>query len=217
MSSYIENNLVGNERLIYMGKIHRYCYVPSIIIFIIGMMIAGWTPDMTSSVSNKMTEYEAVSEFRDDISQKVDNITGKVSDFASDIGISEHAFTLGEIVAELRKFYFGVILMFLSALALMRAYMDKLGTEHAVTTRKIISKTGLVSVDTKELSLERIEGIKVHQTMMDRMIGRGDLTISGIGLEQIDIKGLAKPSQFRIAALRTIERYKRTINPLEAQ
>lgn len=201
MSSYIENNLVGNERLIYKGKMHRYCYMPSIIIFVFGMMITGWTPDMSSSVSDKMTEYEAVSEFRDDITQRVDNITGKVSGFVADIGLSEHVFTFGEIVSELRKVYFGVILMFLSAMALI----DKVGTEHAVTTRKIISKTGLVGVDTKELNLERIQGIKVHRSMMDRMIGRGDLTINGIGLEQIDIKGLANPSQFRIAALRTID------------
>lgn len=210
--SYIENNLVGNERLVYMGKMHRYCYVPSILIMIIGMMIAGWTPDMSSSMSDKMDEYEAVSEFKSGVSEKVDKITGKVSDFASNIGFSEHAVSLAEIVSELRKFYFGVILIFLSGLALIRTYFDKLGTEHAVTTRKIITKEGLISVDTKELSLERIEGIKVHQTMMDRMIGKGDLTISGIGMEQIDIKGLAQPAQFRIVALRTIERYKRTFN-----
>ena len=116
MSSYVKKNLVGSERLIYMGKKHRYCYVPYIVVLIIGILISTWTPEMSSVISDKLDEYESVTELRDGFSKKVDNIGRKVNRLAQDIGVSEHTGSMVGIIAELRKLYIGAILIFISVI-----------------------------------------------------------------------------------------------------
>jgi uncharacterized membrane protein YdbT with pleckstrin-like domain len=58
------------------------------------------------------------------------------------------------------------------------------GTSHfVVTTDRVIRRTGLIAKQSIEISLERISDVRFHQSIVERLLGAGDLTIeSAAGL-----------------------------------
>jgi uncharacterized membrane protein YdbT with pleckstrin-like domain len=74
-------------------------------------------------------------------------------------------------------------------------------TEIVVTTFRFVYKTGLVSRDTKEVSLNKIEEISLKQTVFGRLFGYGQLVLRGTGVGVIELPNIDNPIQLR----RTIE------------
>jgi uncharacterized membrane protein YdbT with pleckstrin-like domain len=72
-------------------------------------------------------------------------------------------------------------------------------TEIAVTTHRLIKKTGLVALHTEELSIHNIEGVHVDQGLWGRILGYGHLRIEGTGVDKIELPPIADPVQFRAA------------------
>lgn len=79
-------------------------------------------------------------------------------------------------------------------------------TEIAVTSNRIIYKRGLVARYVGEISIDRIEGVNVIQTVMGRLFNYGSVIIRGMGVGEVVLPPLADPIRFR----RAIE-YARTI------
>ena len=72
-------------------------------------------------------------------------------------------------------------------------------TEIAVTSHRIVIKTGLFRLDTNEIALHNIEGVRVHQNLWGRMLGYGRLKIEGTGVDAVEIPEIARPVEFRRA------------------
>ena len=80
-------------------------------------------------------------------------------------------------------------------------------TEIVVTSYRFVYKTGLVSRNTQEVSLNKIEEITLHQTVFGRLLGFGKLVLRGTGVGVITLPDLDNPVNLR----RIIENAKSTI------
>ncbi|MBV9992844.1 MAG: PH domain-containing protein [Alphaproteobacteria bacterium] len=72
-------------------------------------------------------------------------------------------------------------------------------TEIAVTSHRLIKKTGLVALHTEELSINNIEGVRVDQSFWGRVLGYGHLRIEGTGVDKVELPPIADPVAFRAA------------------
>ncbi|MFZ0633124.1 MAG: PH domain-containing protein [Acidobacteriaceae bacterium] len=97
----------------------------------------------------------------------------------------------------------------LLVLALLVFFMGSLrrnATEMAVTTRRVVVKTGLTSRRTIEMLLNKIETIEVDEPTMGRMLGYGSITIIGTGGTSEPFHKIAHPLEFRSRVQQEIER-----------
>ena len=71
--------------------------------------------------------------------------------------------------------------------------------EMGVTDRRVVRKTGIVSRNTEELRLASIETIDLHQSMWGRMLGYGDVVLTGRGESSMIFARLAAPLEAKRA------------------
>ena len=72
-------------------------------------------------------------------------------------------------------------------------------TEMAVTNKRIIHKTGLISRNTTELMIGKVESVQVSQGITGRLFGFGQVDVSGNGSNSAKFKGVVDPLAFRAA------------------
>ena len=94
-----------------------------------------------------------------------------------------------------------IILSAVGVYFLARAWFNQWITEIAVTNRRVIYKHGFVSRTTAEMLMDKIESVKVDQSILGRMLDYGKVTILGTGasaeaLGQIDAP-IASPIELR--------------------
>ena len=89
------------------------------------------------------------------------------------------------------------IIFFLTSWLL--AFIKRLSTELAVTTKRVIVKTGLIKRNTAELNRDRVEGVAVDQSVLGRILGYGTITVQGTGGGIAPIKLVDNPVDFRRA------------------
>ena len=70
-------------------------------------------------------------------------------------------------------------------------------TEIAVTNHRIIFKTGLVRRHTNEMNMQKVESVKVDQSVLGRILNYGDVVIIGTGEGQEQLKSVAAPVDLR--------------------
>ena len=70
-------------------------------------------------------------------------------------------------------------------------------TEFAVTNKRVVAKFGALRRHTVELTLAKIESVRVEQSLIGRMFDYGSLVIGGGGLIATPIPGIANPHEFR--------------------
>lgn len=70
-------------------------------------------------------------------------------------------------------------------------------TEIVVTTFRFVYKTGLISRNTQEVSLNKIEEITLHQSIWGRLLGFGKLVLRGTGVGVITLPDLDNPINLR--------------------
>ena len=71
--------------------------------------------------------------------------------------------------------------------------------EQGVTNRRVVRKTGIVSRETEELRLASIETIDLHQTAWGRILGFGDIVLTGRGESSMIFGRLARPLEAKRA------------------
>lgn len=74
--------------------------------------------------------------------------------------------------------YLGVTLLFLGLVLLVQRVFVKIGSIYAVTNRRVIIKTGVISRRTVELVLAKCEGIQVTQDILGRIFGYGSIVVT---------------------------------------
>ena len=80
-------------------------------------------------------------------------------------------------IAAKGPWYFSALGVLWIAVALLK----RLTTELAVTNRRVVAKTGLISRDTVELNLSKVESVGVHQSILGRVLGYGSIIVKGTG------------------------------------
>lgn len=75
--------------------------------------------------------------------------------------------------------------------------IDKWTDEFAITNKRVIIKTGLISRKTFEMNHSKIESVNVDQSILGRILGYGTITIVGSGGTREVFPNISKPLAFR--------------------
>ena len=68
-----------------------------------------------------------------------------------------------------------------------------------MTNKRVMMKTGVFSTRSIELLLSKIEAIAVEQSLMGRMLGYGDIVVTGSGGTKETFPRIQSPLEFRRA------------------
>lgn len=79
----------------------------------------------------------------------------------------------------------------------IKPMIERWTSEFAITNKRVIIKTGLVSRKTIEMNLLKIESVNVDQSILGRILGFGDITIIGTGGTKETFHKIKKPITFR--------------------
>ena len=81
----------------------------------------------------------------------------------------------------------------IALLAALYEWIRLRSIEMGVTNRRVVRKTGIVSRETEELRLASIETIDLRQSAWGRMLGFGDVVLTGRGESAMIFSRLASP------------------------
>ena len=70
-------------------------------------------------------------------------------------------------------------------------------TEFGITNRRVVSKLGLITRDTSEIYLDKIESSDIKQGILGRIFNFGDVVIAGSGGNEVRFKGVGKPMELK--------------------
>jgi uncharacterized membrane protein YdbT with pleckstrin-like domain len=100
----------------------------------------------------------------------------------------------------------GVALLVSGVVAILMGMVRRNATEMAVTNRRVVVKTGLVSRKTIEMLLNKVESIEVSETPFGRMLGYGTIVLIGTGGTPEPFHKVAHPLEFRSQVQQQIEK-----------
>jgi uncharacterized membrane protein YdbT with pleckstrin-like domain len=66
-------------------------------------------------------------------------------------------------------------------------------TEYGLTNNRVVTKTGFISRSTEEMKLSKIETVEVKQSVLGRVLGYGNVIVSGTGSSYVVISRVANP------------------------
>jgi len=75
--------------------------------------------------------------------------------------------------------------------------IDRYTDEFAITNKRVIIKTGLISRKTFEMNHSKIESVNVDQSIFGRLLGFGTITIVGSGGTKEVFPKINHPLEFR--------------------
>lgn len=91
------------------------------------------------------------------------------------------AITLAQVSDPPWLWYVGLAVSALGVAWWLVRWIELMTSEFAVTSIRLIFKIGLVARHTTELLLSKVESISVTQSLLGRLLGYGDLTVTGTG------------------------------------
>ena len=78
-------------------------------------------------------------------------------------------------------------------------WLQRRSSEFAVTNKRVIVKIGVLSTRSVELLLPKVEGITVNQGLVGKLLGYGEIVITGSGGTKEPFAGIQAPFEFRRA------------------
>jgi Bacterial PH domain len=102
--------------------------------------------------------------------------------------------------------YGGAALLVCGLIVVLAGSIRRNATEMAVTTRRVVIKTGIASRRTIEMLLNKVETIEVSEPGMGRVLGYGSITMIGTGGTSEAFHKMAHPLEFRSEAQQQIEK-----------
>jgi uncharacterized membrane protein YdbT with pleckstrin-like domain len=127
------------------------------------------------------------------------------------VGILGIGFLVGGVASSARWGFSGAMgivgfLLFLGAVVLIGGgIVRRNATEIAVTSRRVLIKTGIANRRTLELLLSRIESVGVNESPLGRMLGYGTVILRGTGGTPEQFERIARPLEFRREVQRQVE------------
>ena len=101
----------------------------------------------------------------------------------------------------------GIFLTTIGFMYLIATCLKVATDEFAVTTQRLIIKTGVIRRTTLELNLRKVETVSVSQGLLDRIFGGGTLECRGTGSTLSKISNIEEPYEFRKAFQDALDRY----------
>lgn len=92
-----------------------------------------------------------------------------------------------------------VLPLAIGSMMVFAAHLQRMGSEFAVTNKRVMIKMGVASTRSLELLLSKVEGIAVHQDMGGKLFGYGDIVVTGSGGTKEAFAGIQRPMEFRRA------------------
>lgn len=108
----------------------------------------------------------------------------------------------------------GVILLVaygLGIVFLLWAFIRYKTTEFAVTDKRIIAKAGLISRNTVEMFLDKVESLHVEQGILGRILNFGTITIRGTDSTEEPIKNISSPLALRKEFMQAADLYRQKV------
>jgi uncharacterized membrane protein YdbT with pleckstrin-like domain len=78
-------------------------------------------------------------------------------------------------------------------------YVDYASSEFAVTNKRVIIKVGMLRRRTVEMLNTKVEAIAVNQGLIGRILGYGNIVVTGTGGTNEPFNGISSPLEFRRA------------------
>ena len=105
----------------------------------------------------------------------------------------------------------GILLLVLvvGLFVLIAAWIKYRTTEFAVTDRRVIAKSGLVSRRTVEMFLDKVESLNVEQSVAGRVFDYGTVTIRGTGATSEPFANISAPLALRKNFMDAADAYRR--------
>lgn len=175
--SYIKQSLTPDEQLIHIGRFHWMYSVNAILSILSSFFICVGILWASIFFMENYWSYFTRTPFQ----------------FQSETGIGK----LRELHPAIK-----LLVVMIFALGLLRfAHMMviQVTTEIAVTTSRIVYKRGLVARYVGEMSIDRIEGVNVLQTVFGRIFNYGRIMVRGMGVGEVILPPIADPIKFRRA------------------
>lgn len=92
---------------------------------------------------------------------------------------------------------FGGVTLAIAGFFLLDAWIDVMGTELVVTSKRVIHKQGLIYRKTVEMNLSKVESVIVDQSILGRLFDYGTIVIRGTGAGIEPIRMIDNPLKFR--------------------
>ena len=96
------------------------------------------------------------------------------------------------------------IFFYVAGFFLVRAQLTRMTTELAVTTKRVITKFGVIRHHSIELNLSKVESFEVVQGIFGRMFGCGTIIVNGSGGVRTSIKNIAGAVNFHRNAVEVV-------------
>ncbi len=100
----------------------------------------------------------------------------------------------------------GIALLVIAAICLLSGIIKRSATEMVVTNKRVVLKVGLVTRNTFELLLQKVESIGVKETVMGRILGYGTVVVDGTGGSSEPFGRVSHPIEFRKQVQQQIEK-----------
>ena len=78
-------------------------------------------------------------------------------------------------------------------------------TEMVCTNKRVVCKTGVISVKTAEIKVDKIEAIRIEQTVMGRIFGFGNIIFSGTGTTKVEFCNVSNPGKVKAKIEETLD------------
>lgn len=84
-------------------------------------------------------------------------------------------------------------------------FLKLITVEMVVTNKRVVLKTGIISVKTEELRTSKIESVEVEQNLAGRIFGYATIYFSGTGTSKVTFEKVASPWKVKSRADAIIE------------
>ncbi|MBD8389207.1 PH domain-containing protein [Dysgonomonas mossii] len=92
--------------------------------------------------------------------------------------------------------YAGLLILFFGIVSLLSRILIKVGSSYAVTNKRVILKTGVISRRAVDLVLAKCEGLHIKQSILGRIFNFGTITVTTGGVSS-SYPYIANPLDFR--------------------
>lgn len=86
-------------------------------------------------------------------------------------------------------------------------------TEQGVTTRRVIHKTGFIARLTEEMRLSSVETVEIRQSIAGRLLGFGDVKVTGYGLSDVVFRNIDDPIDVKRRIEGVLHRHGQPVRP----
>ena len=99
-----------------------------------------------------------------------------------------------------------IALLVCGLIVILMGMLRRNATEMAVTNRRVVIKSGLLSRKTIEMLLAKVESIEVSESAAGRLLGYGSIVVIGTGGTPEPFHKVAHPLEFRNRVQQQIEK-----------